>query len=53
MEQSIQSIYYRFGCNASMEKFQIILYPKLEQDGDIVIQYHTVDNPGITPTIAL
>ena len=36
------------GPNASMEKFQIILYPKLEQDGDIVIQYHTVDNPGIT-----
>ena len=31
-----------------MEKFQIILYPKQQQDGDIVIQYHTVDNPGIT-----
>ena len=36
------------GPAASMEKFQIILYPKQEQDGDIVIQYHTVDNPGIT-----
>ena len=36
------------GPDASMEKFQIILYPKQQQDGDIVIQYHTVDNPGIT-----
>ncbi|MEN6445148.1 MAG: C25 family cysteine peptidase [Candidatus Cloacimonas sp.] len=36
------------GPDASMEKFQIILYPKPDQDGDIVIQYHTVDNPGIT-----
>ncbi|HOQ77235.1 MAG: C25 family cysteine peptidase [Candidatus Cloacimonetes bacterium] len=36
------------GPNASLEKFQIILYPKPDQDGDIVIQYHTVDNPGIT-----
>ncbi len=34
--------------NASLEKFQIILYPRDGQDGDIVIQYHTVDNPGIT-----
>ena len=34
--------------NASLEKFQIILYPREDQDGDIVIQYHTVDNPGTT-----
>ena len=34
--------------NASLEKFQIILYPQPDRDGDIVIQYHTVDNPGIT-----
>lgn len=33
--------------DASLEKFQIILYPKNNADGDIVIQYHTVDNPGI------
>lgn len=32
----------------SLEKFQIILYPRNNADGDIVIQYHTVDNPGIT-----
>lgn len=32
----------------SLEKFQIILYPKDGTDGDIVFQYHTVDNPGIT-----
>lgn len=36
------------GANASLEKFQIILYPKEAEDGDIVIQYHTVDNPGTT-----
>ena len=36
------------GPNASLEKFQIILYPKPDQDGEIIIQYHTVDNPGIT-----
>ncbi|MGB4309430.1 MAG: FlgD immunoglobulin-like domain containing protein, partial [Candidatus Cloacimonadaceae bacterium] len=32
----------------SLEKFQIFLYPKDGDDGDIVFQYHTVDNPGIT-----
>jgi hypothetical protein len=36
------------GQNASLEKFQIILYPLPDRDGDIVVQYHTVDNPGIT-----
>lgn len=36
------------GDDASLEKFQIILYPKADDDGDIVIQYHTVDNPGTT-----
>ncbi|MDZ4182911.1 MAG: C25 family cysteine peptidase, partial [Candidatus Cloacimonadaceae bacterium] len=34
--------------NPSLEKFQIILYPQQDRDGDIVIQYHTVDNPGLT-----
>ncbi|MDD2331160.1 MAG: C25 family cysteine peptidase [Candidatus Cloacimonetes bacterium] len=34
--------------DASLEKFQIILYPHEDRDGDIVIQYHTVDNPGVT-----
>ena len=33
---------------SSLEKFQIFLYPKDGEDGDIVFQYHTVDNPGIT-----
>lgn len=33
--------------NASLEKFQLILYPNDGSDGDIVVQYHTVDNPGI------
>ncbi|MDP3114248.1 MAG: C25 family cysteine peptidase [Candidatus Cloacimonadaceae bacterium] len=32
----------------SLEKFQIILYPQQDRDGDIVVQYHTVDNPGTT-----
>ncbi|MDD4231893.1 MAG: C25 family cysteine peptidase [Candidatus Cloacimonetes bacterium] len=35
------------GANASLEKFQIILYPKDGMDGDIVFQYHTVDNPAV------
>ena len=34
--------------DASLEKFQIILYPQSGRDGDILVQYHTVDNPGIT-----
>ncbi|MCB5271976.1 MAG: C25 family cysteine peptidase [Candidatus Cloacimonetes bacterium] len=36
------------GDDASLEKFQIILYPKADDDGDIVLQYHTVDNPATT-----
>ncbi len=36
------------GDDASLEKFQIILYPKDNDDGDVVIQYHTVDNPNTT-----
>jgi len=36
------------GDDASLEKFQIILYPIDGADGDVVIQYHTVDNPGTT-----
>ncbi|HNX38868.1 MAG TPA: gingipain R, partial [Candidatus Cloacimonadota bacterium] len=34
--------------DASLEKFQIILYPQPGRDGDVLIQYHTVDNPGLT-----
>lgn len=34
------------GDDASLEKFQIILYPKDNDDGDIVLNYHTVDNPA-------
>jgi len=34
--------------NASLEKFQMILYPRNNADGDIVFQYHTVDNPALT-----
>jgi len=34
--------------NASSEKFQVILYPLSGTDGEIVMQYHTIDNPGIT-----
>ena len=34
--------------NASLEKFQVILYPRTGTDGDIVFQYHTIDNPGMT-----
>ena len=30
--------------NSSLEKFQIILYPKNNSDDDIVFQYHTIDN---------
>ncbi len=34
------------GCNqVSLEKFQIILEPKPNEDGDITFQYHTIDNP--------
>ncbi|NLO44798.1 MAG: T9SS type A sorting domain-containing protein [Candidatus Cloacimonetes bacterium] len=40
------------GENASLEKFQFMLYPKLGGDGDIVVQYHTVDNPSITGNYA-
>lgn len=34
------------GQDAHLEKFQIILFPQAGRDGDIVFQYHTVDNPG-------
>lgn len=40
------------GDDASLEKFQIILYPKDGDDGDIVIQYHTVDNPAVNGNYA-
>jgi len=35
------------GQDASLEKFQVILIPRAGTDGDIVFQYHTVDNPDI------
>jgi len=38
--------------NSSLEKFQIILYPKNDDDGDIVFQYHTIDNPASTNNYA-
>ena len=44
------------GEDASLEMFQIILYPKDNDDGDIVFQYHTVDNPasnGIYSTVGI
>ncbi|MBM4403853.1 MAG: T9SS type A sorting domain-containing protein [Candidatus Cloacimonetes bacterium] len=34
------------GPDAHLEKFQVILYPQAGRDGDIVYQYHTIDNPG-------
>jgi len=36
------------GDDASLEMFQIILYPKDDDDGDIVLHFHTVDNPAST-----
>lgn len=32
--------------NTSLEKFQVILYPLANQNGEIVFQYHTIDNPA-------
>lgn len=34
--------------NAHLEKLQMILYPKDNDDGDIVFQYHTIDNPAVS-----
>ncbi|HOD17591.1 MAG TPA: C25 family cysteine peptidase [Candidatus Cloacimonadota bacterium] len=34
--------------NASLEKFQLILIPRNNDDGDLIFQYHTVDNPAVT-----
>ncbi len=34
--------------NPSLEKFQLLLYPQTGTDGDIVFQYHTIDNPSLT-----
>jgi hypothetical protein len=34
--------------NPSLEKFQLILYPRSNNDGDIVFQYHTIDNPSLS-----
>ncbi len=36
------------GEDASLEKFQFMLYPKDGEDGDIIVQYHTIDNPALT-----
>ncbi len=33
------------GVNASNEKFQVILVPRVNDNGDIIFQYHTIDNP--------
>jgi len=33
---------------ASLEKFQLMLYPITNSDGNIVFQYHTIDNPAAT-----
>ncbi len=32
----------------SLEKFQIILYPISNSDGEVVYQYHTIDNPALS-----
>lgn len=40
------------GDDASLEQFQIILYPKDNEDGDIEILYHTVDNPAVNGNYA-
>ncbi len=34
--------------NASLEKFQLILYPSSSGDGELVFQYHTISNPAVT-----
>ncbi len=33
--------------NPSLEKFQLILYPQADNDGELVVMYHTVDNPAV------
>ncbi len=41
--------YNRFtvtSANPSLEKFQLILYPQADNDGEMVVMYHTVDNPA-------
>ncbi len=38
--------------NTSLEKFQVILYPNSTRDGDIVFQYHTIDNPAASNNFA-
>lgn len=34
--------------NASLQKFQVILEPMPDEDGDITFQYHTFSNPSTT-----
>lgn len=34
--------------NAALQKFQVILEPIPDEDGDIIFQYHTFSNPSIT-----
>lgn len=34
--------------NAALQKFQVILEPKADDDGDVIFQYHTHSNPSIT-----
>ncbi len=33
--------------NTSIEKFEVVLIPRVDHDGDIVFNYQTVDNPDI------
>ncbi len=34
--------------NAALQKFQVILEPLPDEDGDIIFQYHTYSNPSVT-----
>lgn len=34
--------------NAALQKFQVILEPMPDEDGDIIFQYHTFSNPSTT-----
>ncbi len=34
--------------NAALQKFQVILEPLADEDGDIIFQYHTFSNPSVT-----
>ncbi|HPT72668.1 MAG TPA: C25 family cysteine peptidase [Candidatus Cloacimonadota bacterium] len=40
------------GPNASLEKFEIILEPVVGDDGNIIFQYHTINNPDASNNYA-